>query len=92
MSYSLSVCMWTTLGCLVISRATKRILRCEILQKRQCYLGQTRKVSEWLQRDYAELGEHPEKWLAKFPISKYILGNANEPLIHTLHSHCWVFN
>lgn len=67
-------------------------IRCQILLKRQCYLGQTRKVSEWLQRDYAELGEHSEKWLAKFPISKYILGNANETLIHTLHSHCWVFN
>lgn len=73
--------MWTTLVCLVISRVMKRILGCQILQERQCYLGQTRKVHEWLQRDYAELGEHPEKWLAKFPISKYILGNANETLI-----------
>jgi len=31
--------------------------------------------------DYAELGQYPEKWLVKFPISRYILGNANETLI-----------
>lgn len=59
----------------------KRTLGCEILQHRQCYLGQTRKNYECLQCDSAALGELPEKWLVKFPISKYILGNANETLI-----------
>lgn len=81
MRYPLRLCMWTTLVCLVISRVMRRMLRCQILQKRQCYLGQTRKVYEWLQCHDAELGEYPEKWLAKFLISKYILGNANETLI-----------
>lgn len=81
MRYALRVCMWSTVVCLGISRVMERILRCQILQKRQCCLGQTRKVYEWFERDYAELGEHPEKWLAEFPISKYILSNANKRLI-----------
>lgn len=67
--------------CFVMSRVMKRTLRCQILQQRQCYLGQTGKVCEYLQHDSAALGELPEKRLVKFPISKYISGNANETLI-----------
>lgn len=65
----------------MMSRVRKRALGCQILQYRQCYLGQTRKNYECLQCDSAVLGELPEKRMVKFPISKYILGNANETLI-----------
>lgn len=67
--------------CFVTSRVRKRTIRCQILQQRQWYLGQTGKVCEYLQCDSAVLGELPQKRLVKFPISKYILGNANETLI-----------